>query len=87
MLPGPQFLVLEDEQWPTERSAPNMKEVKKERRKITITYATSGLQPIVECTKFSLWKRLLRVTACVIRLCHSVRVDSKNSPSNGGSLN
>lgn len=72
-LPGPTFLQLPEEQWPTQRGTPDMKEVNRERRKVTITCATTVLKPVLDCTKFSSWKRLLRVTAYVQRFCHNVR--------------
>ena len=89
-LPGPKFLQLEEEQWPTERGTPNMKEVHKERRKVAITCAVNVLEPIVDCTKFSSWKRLLRTTAYVLRFCQNVRAKlsrDKDSPTYQGPLN
>jgi hypothetical protein len=41
--PGPEFLQLAEEQWPTQRGVPDMKELNKERRKVTITCATNVL--------------------------------------------
>ena len=78
-LPGPEFLQLPEEQWPTERGTPNMKEVNKERRKVTITCATCVLDPVFDCTKFSSWKRLLRTTAYVRQFCHNIRARLSNS--------
>ena len=81
-LPGPEFLQLPEEQWLTQRGTPNMKEVNKERRKVTITCATCVLDPVVDCTKFSSWKRLLRTTAYVRRFCHNIRARLSNSEDN-----
>ena len=90
-LPGPQFLHLKEEQWPTERGTPNIKEVNKEQRKVTMTCAVNVLTPILECTKFSSWKRLLRTTAYVLRFCQKIRVKAashdKTQSGHGGPLN
>jgi hypothetical protein len=77
--PGPEFLQLAEEQWPTQSGVPDMKELNKERRKVTITCATNVLEPIIDCTKFSSWKRLLRTTAYVLPFRHNVR--AKLSPN------
>jgi hypothetical protein len=37
--PGPEFLQLAEEQWPTQTGVPDMKELNKEKRKVTITCA------------------------------------------------
>jgi hypothetical protein len=72
-------LQLAEEQWPTQSGVPDMKELNKERRKVTITCATNVLEPIIDCTKFSSWKRLLRTTAYVLPFRHNVR--AKLSPN------
>ena len=72
-LSGPEFLQLTEEQWPTQRGTANMKEVNEERRRVAMTRATHPPQLIFDCTKFSSWKRLLRITAYVLRFCNNVR--------------
>jgi hypothetical protein len=90
-LPGPEFLQFNEEQWPTQRGTPNMKEVNKERRKVIMSCATNADTPMIDCTKFSCWKRLLRVTAYVIRFCHNARAklsrnDNADIPTYEGPL-
>ena len=72
-LPGPEFLQLPEEHLPTQQGTLNMKEVYKERRKVTITCAAIVPEPIVDCTNVSSWKRLLQTTAYVHRFRHNIR--------------
>ena len=44
-----------------------MKEVNKKRRRVAMTRATRRLQPVIDCTTFSSFKRLLRIIAYVLR--------------------
>jgi hypothetical protein len=75
-LNGPEFLKLPTDHWPMEQDVPNMSEVNKERRKIRITCATTIAEPVIKCEVFSKWRRLLRVTAYVLRFCRNIRIKS-----------
>lgn len=50
-----------------------MTEVNKERRKPTLAHAVTVNEPIIRCEEFSTWKRLLRVTAYVLRFINNCR--------------
>ena len=62
---GPQFLQQPENQWPADHSSGGIQDV-------TMQSAESSppLDPIVDCTKFSGWKNLVRVTATVLRAVH-----------------
>ena len=78
-LNGPNFIRSPEELWPMERGVPNMMEVNKERRKIRIVCATTVYEPVLNCEDFSRWRRLLRVTAYVMRFCHNLQVKSNQT--------
>ncbi|KAL9964668.1 hypothetical protein ACROYT_G028343 [Oculina patagonica] len=73
---GPKFLQLQEDDWPVEHGAPDVTEVNKERRKVQITCAAAVCQPIINCQEFSAWRRLLRVTAYVLRFCRNLHLKS-----------
>ena len=73
---GPKFLQLPEDQWPLEQGVPDMTEVNRERRKVQITCAAAVCQPVMDCREFSTWRRLLRVTAYVVRFCRNLRLKS-----------
>ena len=73
---GPDFLQLREELWPVEDDKPDLKEVNKEKRKIEVACAAAVTEPVVNCQDFSTWRRLLRVTAYVIRFCRNIRTKS-----------
>ena len=73
---GPDFLQLRDELWPVEDDKPDLKEVNKEKRKIVVACAAAVTEPVVNRQDFSTWRRLLRVTAYVIRFCRNIRTKS-----------
>ena len=50
----------------------DFKEVNDEKRKVQITCPPSVNEPVIDCKRFSTWKRLLKVTAYVIRFCHNL---------------
>ena len=60
-----------------------MTEVNRERRKVQITGAANVCQPVMNCREFSTWRRLLRVTAYVIRFCRKLHLKlSQQSDTN-----
>ena len=46
-------------------------------RKAQVVYAAVVSEPVVNCQRFSTWKRLLRVTPYFIRFCPNVRASSR----------
>ena len=65
---GPKFLCLPEEEWPQDSPNVDQSKVEGESRKIhTVSIYTKEESPI-DCTKFSSWRRLLRVTAYILRL-------------------
>ena len=77
-LNSPEFLKQLIDQWPTEQDVPDKNEVDKERRKIRITCATTVPEPVIKCKDFSKWRRLLRVTAYVIRFGRNTQIKRKH---------
>ena len=69
---GPKFLQQGEEFWPVEQGTLDFKELNKEKRKVQITFPASVNEPVIDCKKFSTWKRLLKVAAYVIRFCNKL---------------
>ena len=67
----PKFLFLPKENWPVDDAKPNPKEAEKEckNRQMVGAVTTNGITAtcIVNSEKFSSWKRLVRVTAWILR--------------------
>ena len=76
---GPKFLRLPEKEWPKDPSTVDQPEVEEESRKIhTMSVQTKAENPI-DCSKFSSWRKLLRVTAYTLRLVWNLRAScSKN---------
>ena len=78
---GPQFLSLPEREWPTVSPPnPDKTEVEKDIRKDykVCTVKEDSITPI-DCTKFSKWRRLVRVTAYVFRFVRNVKARVKKS--------
>ena len=67
---GPEFLKLPKESWPIENTKPDQEEVEKECRKTEVVGAVSTVTTTcaIDCERFSSWRRLVRVTAWVLRM-------------------
>ena len=67
---GPEFLKLPKESWPIENTEPDQEEVEKECRKTeevgAVTMVTTTCA--IDCERFLSWRRLVRVTAWVLRM-------------------
>ena len=71
---GPEFLQLPEEEWPKQLTTAVQKEIDRtERRKIQSAFQLSQPSEIIECKKFSSWRKLIRVTAYVFRLITNLR--------------
>ena len=84
---GPEFLQSQEDVWPVEHGTPDVKEVNKEKRKAQVVYVAAVSESVINCQRFSTWKRLLRVTAYVIRFCRNLRARSCREREDIGSLN
>jgi hypothetical protein len=85
---GPQFLTSSEGEWPTvPPPSPEKTEVEKEVRKDykVCTTKKTATSPI-DCTKFSKWRRLIRVTAYVFRYISNLKARIKKESSEGNSL-
>ena len=69
---GPEFLQLPEEEWPQENSTADLNEVEKERRKTHAILLTSSPE-VIDCKKFSNWRKLVRTSAYVFRFIWNLR--------------
>ena len=69
---GPEFLRLPEEEWPKENSTADLNEVEKERRK-TQAILLTGSPEVIDCKKFSNWRKLVRTSAYVFRFIWNLR--------------
>lgn len=88
---GPDLLQLEEQLWPVEYGKADLKEVNEEKRKVEVTCAVAITELVVNSQEFSTWKRLLRVTAYVIRFRQNILSrsshDKEKNQVNVGALN
>ena len=75
---GPEFLKLREDQWPKEASATKgrLKEDQAERRKARTVFQVTQANEIevIPRKKFSSWRRLVRVTAYVIKYVQNLKL-------------
>lgn len=91
---GPEFLYLPERDWPQDQSpvTKDDEEVQKEYRNPYMVNVVSSVQQIIQCKKFSKWRKLIRVTAYVqrfirnIKAKHQQRVEVQNSAGQDGPL-
>ena len=72
---GPKFPCLPEEEWPQDSSNVDQSEVEGESRKIHTVSVPAKEESPIDCTKFSSWRRLLRVTAYILRLVWNLRAN------------
>ena len=78
---GPEFLHQDPDSWPERPLVVSMPEADKERRKLKIVFPAQQHQTVLDDNRFSSLKRLLRITAWVIRFasnCRSARQDRQS---------
>ena len=75
---GPDFLRLPEREWPKDASSPDTAEVEKEKIKIHVVNGPSKLQQPIDCKRFSSWRKLVRVTAYVLRFVWNLRTQTYN---------
>lgn len=68
-LNGPDFLIEDEDAWPSDnlKSADTEEELKKEHILLHVTI----VEPLIDCSRFSSWMRLLRATAYVFKFVNS----------------
>ena len=75
---GPKFLRLPKEEWPQDSSNVDEPEVAKECRKVYSVCMQSKVEHPIDSQKFSSWRRLVRVTAYVLRFLWNLRTHCRN---------
>ncbi|XP_068723496.1 uncharacterized protein [Montipora capricornis] len=82
---GPEFLRLPEEEWPQENLTADLSEVDKERRK-TQAILLTGSHEVIDCKKFSNWRKLVRTSAYVFRFIRNLRTrcQAKKLPETPG---
>ena len=70
---GPDFLHLPESEWPQDSPVADEVEVRKEHRKVHMVGKQINTQPLIDCNKFSNWRRLIRVTAYTLRFIWRLR--------------
>ena len=74
---GPEFLFLPEENWPEAIAVADEAEVSKECRKVQAVFQLQNiavmLQQAINCKRFSKWRRLVRVTAWMIRFFDNLK--------------
>ena len=70
---GPDFLGRPEEEWPRTVSTVDEKETNVERRKNPVVCTVSTTNEAICCTKFSSWRKLVRVTAWILKFGAKVR--------------
>ena len=76
---GPELLNQPEEEWLAQQvMSVDLQEVEMERGKTEVVMTIVTVSSIIDPTKFSKWKRLVRVTAWILRYVHNLR--SKRKP-------
>ena len=73
---GPSFLSLPEEEWPQETAAPPVLEAEEmEYRKVRSVHTVKAvkIEEVIDPTRFSNWRKLIRVTAFVRRFAKNIR--------------
>ena len=68
--------MLTQEQWPEDQVQPNQKAVDNEKRKVK-TVLNLMSTDVIDCKKFSSWRRLVRVTAYVFKIIQILKAKIK----------
>ena len=80
---GPDFLRLPESKWPQDSPVADDVEVEKEHRKVHIVGEQIKTQPLIDCKKFSNWRRLIRVTAYTLRFILRLRKRGRKGSAEG----
>ncbi|XP_063956504.1 uncharacterized protein LOC129263265 [Lytechinus pictus] len=87
---GPDFLRRPRSEWPEEAKVENKSESEQERRKEqSVMVVTEPAEDIIDCTKFSSWRKLVRVASYVLKFVKKLKskckkeTDTSNDDANG----
>ncbi|XP_014667636.1 PREDICTED: uncharacterized protein LOC106809165 [Priapulus caudatus] len=70
---GPAFLRLPEEEWPKCIFKAEINEINKEKKKEKTILLVREVECAIDCTKFSKWRKLIRVTAYVFRFLTNLK--------------
>ena len=70
---GPEFLYLPEEEWPVDKGQVNPVANDDEKRKVKRVNVHMIEAQIIDCSKFSSWRKLVRVTAYVLRFVSKLK--------------
>ena len=75
---GPKFLRLPENEWPQDSSTNDQPKVEDECRKVHNVCVQTKVEHPINCQKFSSWRKLVRVTAYILRLIWNLRAQRHN---------
>ena len=75
---GPEFFYKPEESWPCEEPSADHSNDDPEKRKVQVNVAEVNPE-IIDCEKFSKWRRLIRVTAYVLRFIKNLKARCSSS--------
>ena len=83
-LKGPQFLLSDCKDWPSQTFLLSEKEAKLEERVVktsifSVVVKSKGIGEVFDCLKFSSLDKLLRITSYLVRFIFNLRTKQKNS--------
>eukprot|EP00057_Strongylocentrotus_purpuratus_P004640 XP_003729152.1 PREDICTED: uncharacterized protein LOC100889568 [Strongylocentrotus purpuratus] len=70
---GPSFLYTDESEWPVDEPEADQRAVDSEQRKSPAVFSVHETSELLECKKFSKWRKLLRVTAYVMRFVNILK--------------
>ena len=83
---GPEVLYLPESQWPIKIASPSPDEdMERQQAQILTAVATQKAEGVIDSSKFSGWRKLIRVTARIRRLAEKIRLlkhaqEGRNGP-------
>lgn len=83
---GPEFLYLPEDQWPITESKLPQEEDSERRQVIAALPQARKTERVIDPTEFSNWRRLIRVTARILRLAEKIRLRKHQQNGPKGSL-
>ena len=75
---GPKFLRLPENEWPQDSPTNDQPKVEDECRKVHNVCVQTKVEHPINCQKFSSWRKLVRVTAYILRLIWNLRAQRHN---------
>lgn len=81
---GPSFLYKPEEEWPCERAIPEAETEVAE--KVSVHHISAKLEDVIDVTRFSSWRKLIRVTAYVFKFIDKLKAAVRSSCTGEASL-